>query len=164
MWHSKLQTEIAVSTCEAEYIALSQCARVLIPMRRLLNNISDVFKVNGSSSNLCPSSSRFLSRLGKSIILEDNASCVAIANDEYKQNSVRTRHISVKWHHFKDQIYNGWLRVDKVDTAKNWSDIFTKVLAGPQFEKLRDEMMGWIKVKKVTWKDSPVDAPKLPEK
>ena len=27
VWHSKLQTEIALSTCEAEYIALSQCAR-----------------------------------------------------------------------------------------------------------------------------------------
>ena len=25
-------------------------------------------------------------------------------------------------------MYKGWLRVDKVDTTKNWSDIFTKVL------------------------------------
>ena len=150
VWHSKLQTEIDLSTCEAAYIALSQCDRIVIPIRRLLNNISDIFRVNKSSSRLCPSSSRFLIRLVKSVILEDNASCVAIANDEYKQNSVRTRHISVKQHHFRDQIYNGWLRVDKVDTTKNWSDIFTKVLVGPQFEKMRDEMMGWIKVKKVT--------------
>ena len=65
---------------------------------------------------------------------------------------------------FQRPEYKGWLRVDKVDTAKNWSDIFTKVLAGPQFEKLRDEMMGWVKVNQLTWKDSPVDAPKLPDK
>ena len=44
VWHSKLHTDIALSTCEAEYIALSQCARALIPLRRLIDNISNVFK------------------------------------------------------------------------------------------------------------------------
>ena len=33
VWQSKLQTESALSTCESKYIALSQCARVLIPLR-----------------------------------------------------------------------------------------------------------------------------------
>ena len=32
-WSSKLQTEIALSTTEAEYIALSQAMRELIPLR-----------------------------------------------------------------------------------------------------------------------------------
>ena len=45
VWHSKLQTEIALSTCEAEYIALSQCARVLTPLRRLLEEIAKIFTV-----------------------------------------------------------------------------------------------------------------------
>ena len=39
VWESKLQTEIALSTCEADYIALSQCARKLIPLRRLAGEI-----------------------------------------------------------------------------------------------------------------------------
>jgi hypothetical protein len=33
-WSSKLQTEIELRSTEAEYIALSQCCRSLLPMRR----------------------------------------------------------------------------------------------------------------------------------
>jgi hypothetical protein len=36
LWVSKLQTQIALSTCEAEYIALSQSMRDLIPIRETL--------------------------------------------------------------------------------------------------------------------------------
>jgi hypothetical protein len=38
-WSSKLQTEIALSSTEAEYIALSQCYIALLPMRRTLKYI-----------------------------------------------------------------------------------------------------------------------------
>ena len=45
-----------------------------------------------------------MTSLGKSVILEDNAICVALAlNNENKHHS-DTPHISIKWHHFKDQI------------------------------------------------------------
>jgi hypothetical protein len=38
-WVSKLQTEIATSTLEAEFIALSQAMRDLIPARQILQAI-----------------------------------------------------------------------------------------------------------------------------
>lgn len=38
-WVSKLQTEIALSTTESEYIALSMATRDLLPLRRLLQEI-----------------------------------------------------------------------------------------------------------------------------
>jgi hypothetical protein len=38
-WSSKIKTEIALSSTEAEYIALSQCCRALLPMRRILKDI-----------------------------------------------------------------------------------------------------------------------------
>lgn len=142
VWHSKLQTEIALSTCEAEYIALSQCARVLIPLRRLLEEIAKIFTVCKTEKSLCNGSSNILYCLGKSVILEDNQSCVALANDKSGKNSTRTRHISVKWHHFREQISKGWLSVHKVDTKRNWSDIFTKPLPRVQFEILRNQLMG----------------------
>ncbi len=41
-WCSKLQTEIALSTTEAEYIALSQAMQEVIPFLNLLNEISQV--------------------------------------------------------------------------------------------------------------------------
>jgi len=39
-WKSKLQTEIALSTCEAEYIALSMSMRELIPFMTLTKEIN----------------------------------------------------------------------------------------------------------------------------
>jgi hypothetical protein len=41
LWSSKLQTEIALSTLEAEYIALSQGMRDLVSARRLLSELGD---------------------------------------------------------------------------------------------------------------------------
>ena len=36
VWKSKLQTLVAVSMMEADYVALSACMRELIPLRHLL--------------------------------------------------------------------------------------------------------------------------------
>ena len=46
LWSSKLQTEIALSTAEAEYIALSSAMREVIPLIGLLEDISKTFTVN----------------------------------------------------------------------------------------------------------------------
>jgi hypothetical protein len=43
LWSSKLQSEIALSTTEAEYISLSQAMRDLIPMRTILQETSTFF-------------------------------------------------------------------------------------------------------------------------
>jgi hypothetical protein len=39
LWVSKMQTQIALSTMEAEYIALYQSMRDLIPIREILKEI-----------------------------------------------------------------------------------------------------------------------------
>ena len=48
LWVSKLQTEVALSTTEAEYIALSQSMRDLIPFMTLHDEICEVFKLKFS--------------------------------------------------------------------------------------------------------------------
>ena len=42
-WCSKLQTEIALSTTESEYIALSQAMREVIPFMNLMVEVGEVF-------------------------------------------------------------------------------------------------------------------------
>ncbi len=44
VWSSKLQTEIAVSTLEAEYIVMSTSMREMIPLKSLLKEIGDNLK------------------------------------------------------------------------------------------------------------------------
>ena len=141
-WASKLQSEIALSTTEAEYIALSMCARELIPLRSVLNDIAKRFKIPEFAGSLASPMSKTFSKTYRSIVYEDNAGCLEIAMNP-EQYRPRTKHIGIKWHHFRDQIASGALEIQKIDTTQNWADIFTKPLPRTQFEFLRKQMMGW---------------------
>jgi hypothetical protein len=139
-WCSKLQTEIALSTTESEYIALSTATRDLLPLRRILEDIT-----SSSFISLAPRTSQHPSvtyTLPPSKVYEDNAACIVLATTE-THFKPRTKHISLKYHHFHDQIRLGHLEIIKVDTHSNIADIFTKPLSKLKFEKLRQLLMGW---------------------
>ena len=150
MWSSKLQTEIALSTTEAEYIAFSTLMRSLLPMRQLIQEIHKKTFVSPDQICLDSNSKTYSSRLTQtnqhtkikpSEIFEDNAGCIVLATtDGYRP---RTKHLAVKWHHFRDQIKSGACTITKVPSALNWADIFTKPLDQKTFEHLRLLMMGW---------------------
>jgi hypothetical protein len=129
-WGSKLQSEIALSTTEAEYITLSTAIRELLPLRRILLELQQT-RLFATLTPLPPST-----------IYEDNASCLALAHRE-TQLRPRTKHIALKFHHFRDHLHNGTLRLEKVASAANWADIFTKPLTQFVHERLRRLMMGW---------------------
>jgi hypothetical protein len=127
-WSSKLQTEIALSSAEAEYIALSQCCRALLPMRRTLKDILSCglfpysLKHGNISTNIITTRksehhyhSNNESKLEPSILWEDNQGCIHLANDPL-HNRPRTKHISIKWHHFIDEIQKGNIKVTKIHT------------------------------------------------
>jgi hypothetical protein len=91
IWVSKLQTEIALSTLEAEYIALSSLMRDLVPMRRLLFEIGEKLKLDFVKLAMIHST-----------IFEENYGALGLAK---AQNlTLRTKHISVKYHWLNDQI------------------------------------------------------------
>jgi len=142
-WVSKLQTEIALSTTEAEYMALSTCLRDLLPMRTLLLELSKGFNFAGISDlQLLGDQSRVETRLHQSTIYEDNTGCLELANkpDQFRP---RTKHIGIKWHHFRDAVKNGSVVVEKIDTNLQLADPLTKPLPQPKFELLRKLLLGW---------------------
>ena len=53
IWSSKLQTEIALSTAEAEYIAMSQALREAIPLQNLCKEINCVFPLHLPKTEFC---------------------------------------------------------------------------------------------------------------
>jgi hypothetical protein len=65
------------------------------------------------------------SKLEPWIIWEDKQGCIHLANDPL-QNRPRTKHISIKWHHFCDEIQKGNIKITKIHTSLNISDILTK--------------------------------------
>jgi hypothetical protein len=74
-------------------------------------------------------------------IFEDNASCIVLAHSE--GTKVRTKHISLKWHRFKDHIQKGDIKVVKIASNLTWADIFTKPLIKVKHDTLRRFIMGW---------------------
>ena len=127
----QLQTEIALSTTEAEYIALSQSLRDLIPMRRLLKEASE-----GLVLTVRPTAKLY------STVFEDNNGALAIALSP--RMSPRTKHIALKYHHFRNSIgeANG-IVLEKIDTTKQKADILTKGLPADTHVSIRKLMMGW---------------------
>ncbi len=86
-WQSKLQTEIALSTAEAEYMALLQALQETLSTSNLMKEINVIFP-------LYLPSPRFIIK-----VREDNQSCIAMASNP--KFSLRTRHIAIKYHHFQ---------------------------------------------------------------
>ena len=69
-WSSKLQTKIALSTTEAEYIALSSALREVIPLMTVMDQLNKVF-------SLLMTAPQFFCN-----IWEDNQSCIAMATSQ----------------------------------------------------------------------------------
>jgi hypothetical protein len=129
LWSSKLQSEIALSTTEAEYIALSQAMRDLIPMRTIMHEMSTVFGYTVQQA------------ITHSTVFEDNKGCVDLIAAPTMRP--RSRHISIKYHHFREHVRKGLIRIRWISTDMQLADIFTKPLASPKFTLLRQRILGW---------------------
>jgi hypothetical protein len=79
--------------------------------------------------------------LKASQIFEDNASCIILAYSD--GTKPRTKHLSLKWYHFKDHLWAGHIVISKVASNLNWADILTKPLCSPKHNTLRKLIMGW---------------------
>jgi hypothetical protein len=54
-----------------------------------------------------------------------------------------TRHISLKYHHFRRFVEKGIVEIHSIDTVEQIADIFTKPLVTQSFEYLRKKLCGW---------------------
>jgi hypothetical protein len=128
-WCSKMETEIALSTTEAEYIALSMAMRDVLPFLNLMSEIKAFLPV----SNADP---KFFCK-----VWEDNQSCIKVAKSP--KFTPRTKHIALKYHHFRHFVSDGTIAIEYIDTTEQTADIFTKPLPEKTFLYLRRKLMGW---------------------
>ena len=134
MWCSKLQTEIALSTAEAEYIALSHALREAIPIQNLSKEINCIFTLHVPTPDFCLT------------VHEDNLSTIKMA--ESLKFTPRTKHIAIKYHHFRSRVqcsYNptGDIKIRYLESKKQLADIFTKPLDDTTFFNLRMMLCGF---------------------
>ena len=131
VWASKLQTEIATSTLEAEFIALSTGMRELIPARSIFSALTKSIGLD------MPEEATL-----RSTIFEDNNGYLTLAT--VPKMTPRTKHIGVKYFWFRSKVGPGTgITIKKVDTKAQLADTLTKGLAADQFATLRTQLMGW---------------------
>ena len=128
IWSSKLQTEIALSTTESEYIALSQSMRDVIPLISLLRELQPILSFECKSPTV------------HCTIFEDNRGCIDLVTTP--KIRPRTKHIALKYHHFRSYVLDRTISIKHVDTKLQIADIFTKALSDAQFIVLRTMLMG----------------------
>ena len=130
-WCSKLESEIALSTTEAEYIAMSMAMREVLPFLNLMSELKFFLP-----KELNKKQPRFFCT-----VWEDNRSCIRVA--ESPKFTPRTKHIALKYHHFRRFVSDGTLNIKPIDTKEQMADIFTKPLPEQQFVYLRKKLCGW---------------------
>ena len=130
LWKSQLQTEIALSSCESEYICLSQATRKVIPILELVQEMKQHgFDVGDTKPTV------------KCSLFEDNSGALTLAKAPAMRP--RTKHINVKYHHFRSFVADGTLLILPVASADQLADFLTKPLDEATLVINRFRVMGW---------------------
>ena len=106
-----MQTEIPLSTTEAEYISLHQNMRYLIPLKHIMLEASSVFGMKCDSCN------------SYTTTFEENKVAIGLAKEpKYRP---RTKHLSIKWHHFREHIKRGKSNIVYIFKNEQQANIMT---------------------------------------
>ena len=115
-WNSMKQRVVALSTCEAEYIAISSAAYQSLWISLLIKELMSV------EENLVR-------------ILVDNKSAMELTRNPVYHN--RRKHIDTRHHFIRDCIEEGLIKLDYVRTEDQLADLFTKLLGRVKFYEFR---------------------------
>nr|GEU55017.1 hypothetical protein [Tanacetum cinerariifolium] len=117
-WLSKKQKSDAISSMEAEYIALFGCRAQILWMRSQLTDY-------GLGFNKIP-------------MYYDNKSAIALCCNNVQHS--RSKHISIRYHFINEHVENGVIELYFVNTEYQLADIFTKALGRERIEFLINKL------------------------
>ncbi|GBM15230.1 Retrovirus-related Pol polyprotein from transposon TNT 1-94 [Araneus ventricosus] len=107
-WESKKQHCVALSSTEAEYIALSECAKQIVYLRRFLNELYDSVD---ETPTLVFSYSQTAQKLVQNPIFHS-----------------RTKHIDIRCHYIREVYERGEIKINYIPTDQMAEGILTKTL------------------------------------
>ena len=119
-WKSRKQPTVALSSCEAEYMALTECTQEAMFLKMLLSDVITIpepIEING-----------------------DNQGAISLVKNPII--STRSKHIDVK-HHFVRETYAAKsINVSHVGTDNNVADLFTKPITKNKLFRFRKMLFG----------------------
>ena len=110
-WNTRKQKLIADSTCESEYIALSEATKEAIFLRMLFAELTGTMEQTVT-------------------IFGDNKGSICLAQNACYHK--RTKHIDIKYHMVRDYYSLKYINIIHIASEDNLADIFTKPLPAPK--------------------------------
>ena len=126
---SRLQSQVALSTTEAEYIALSTALRDVIPIMELFGEM-----IKRGHKVACNEPVIYCK------VFEDNSGALELAR--LPKLRPRTKHINTCYHHFREHVRKGLIKILPVSTDDQIADTLTKPLAQNAFCRHRQALCG----------------------
>ena len=120
-WRSKKQSSVALSTAEAEYIALSSATQEAMWLRHLFSSLMKEYQ-----------------RCIPTTIYEDNQSTICMTKNN--QSHGRSKHVDIKYHFVREQVELETVKVIYCKSEDMTADILTKGLLSYQFKRLRSKL------------------------
>lgn len=113
-WTSKLQPSVALSTCEAEFYALSECVREVNWVRQVLKELGF-----DTEEPTC--------------VYQDNLGTIRWTDEV--QGLRKVKHVGIRYHSVKETVEHQSVQVLYTPSQENKADSLTKALVGSSFEK-----------------------------
>jgi hypothetical protein len=118
-WNSQKQKVVALSSCEAEYIAASTAACQGVWLRRLLADLTK-------------------KKVQKVSLKIDNQAAISLYKNPVHHE--RSKHIDVRFHYIWECVEEGMIKVQHVNTNDQLADILTKSLGKQKFIEMRKKV------------------------
>ena len=123
-WATKKQPTVAISTAEAEYMAISADTQELLWIQQILREMFDIvgMKLHAPYILFC-----------------DNQAAISIRKNDVHHH--RSKHIDIKYHFIRDQIKNNKIKLQWLSTQDQMADILTKPLDKVKFTRFRNRIL-----------------------
>ncbi|XP_068726268.1 uncharacterized protein [Montipora capricornis] len=122
-WKSRKQPTVALSSCEAEYIALAAAVQKGMYLTQMMKDIGEVS--------------------GPVLIFEDNQGTIALSKNPVNQvNQRRSKHIDVRYHFVRSAQNVGKIIIKYCPTADMVADVMTKPVTKFKLQKFRNYIFG----------------------
>lgn len=115
-WVSQKQRCVALSSCEAEFMAATTAACQGIWLQRVLSQITETDS-------------------GPIVLYIDNRSAIDLAKNPVFHG--RSKHIDVRYHFIRECVEQGLIVIKHIKTGEQRADILTKALTTVKFERMR---------------------------
>ena len=122
VWQCRKQATVAVSSTEAEFVALSEATKDILWMTYMLTELGIPYEV-------------------PRIYTDSQSSMDWAKNASHHQ---RNKHVALKYFFVRDVVANNTVQIAYISTKENIADILTKPTTRSIFKRLRPKLMGFV--------------------